>query len=135
MHRIVQFIVNFKYLRNFTSRLLRVLGCDIPKTVRVGKNLKFPHGGMGVIIHPMTKIGNNVRIYQHVTIGRTDVWNEQPSSDFTGVEIRDNVIVCAGATVLTVGSGTIIGANAVLTKSTGANEIWAGSPAKCIGKR
>ena len=36
---------------------------------------------------------------------------------------------------LVVGKGTIIGANAVLTQSTGENEIWAGIPAKLIGKR
>lgn len=140
MQRMVQAIVNFIYFRNFTSRILRVFGCDIPSTVKLGGGLKLPHGGIGVIIHPMAKIGNNVCIYQHVTIGRTDIWNDKPSAEFTGVEIQDNVIVCAGAVVITnsslvVGSGTIISANAVLTKSTGINEIWAGSPAICIGKR
>ncbi len=138
--RLIQLIVNFTYFRNFTTRVLRVFGCDIPSTVRLGEKLKLPHGGMGVVIHPMTRIGNNVRIYQHVTIGRTDIWNDKPSKDFIGVEIQDDAIVCAGAVVLTksyliIGSGTIIGANSVLTKSTGVNEVWAGNPAIRIGKR
>jgi len=36
---------------------------------------------------------------------------------------------------LRVGSGTVLGANAVLLQSTGENEIWAGIPARCVGKR
>ena len=40
-----------------------------------------------------------------------------------------------GEDKLIVGKGTIVGANSVLTKSTGENEIWAGVPAKRIGFR
>lgn len=74
---------------------------------------------MGVVIHPSTKIGRNVKIYQQVTIGRADIWNNKPAPDFKGVSIGDNVIICAGAkiitsTQITIGEGTIIGANAVL---------------------
>lgn len=36
---------------------------------------------------------------------------------------------------MTIAKGTIVAANAVLLCSTGENEIWAGVPAKCIGKR
>jgi serine O-acetyltransferase len=36
---------------------------------------------------------------------------------------------------VTVGRGTVVGANAVLARSTGEWEIWAGSPAKCVGTR
>lgn len=36
---------------------------------------------------------------------------------------------------LVIGKGTVIGANSVLLSSTGENEIWAGVPAKCVGKR
>lgn len=140
LQRDVQIIVRFIYFRSFTSRLLRIFGLDIPKAVKIGKDLELQHGGMGVVIHPMTTIGDNVRIYQHVTIGRTDIWNDKPSSNFSGICIQDRVIICAGAVVLTktslvVGSGTIVGANSVLTKSTGVNEVWVGSPAICIGKR
>jgi serine O-acetyltransferase len=37
--------------------------------------------------------------------------------------------------VLRVGRGTMVGANAVLLESTGEDEIWAGIPARCVGKR
>jgi serine O-acetyltransferase len=50
-------------------------------------------------------------------------------------------VLCAGAVVLfgddgmTIGAGTVIAANAVLTCSTGQGEIWAGSPARKIADR
>ena len=50
-------------------------------------------------------------------------------------------MVCTGAKVLGadgllyLGSGTVVGANAVLTQSTGENEIWAGIPAKMVRKK
>lgn len=92
------------------------------------------HGGIGVVIHPKTVIGRNVKIYQQVTIGRGDIWNATPGKEFKGVTICDDVIICAGAKIITsgeliIGKGCIIGANAVLSKSTGENEIWAGVPA------
>ena len=54
--------------------------------------------------------------------------------------IQDDVIFCADCVVLSkdkliVGRGTVVVANAVLACSAGENEIWAGVPAKCIGKR
>jgi len=57
------------------------------------------------------------------------------------VEIGDGVLlfpgskVLGGAGVTTLGAGTIVAANAVLMNSTGENEIWAGIPAKLVGKR
>ncbi len=138
--RLVNFIVNLKILPSLSRRTLRLFGIDIHKSVKIGEKLSLPHGGMGVVIHPSTIIGNNVRIYQQVTIGRSDIWDERPSTDYSGVVLSDNVIICSGAKVITnktliVGRGTIIGANSVLTKSTGENEVWAGIPAQLIRNR
>lgn len=140
IQRIVEILVEFKYFRSLTSRVLRVFFVDIPGSVKIKGRIILPHGGMGVVIHPNTIIGDNVRIYQQVTVGRADIWNEKPSESFKGVEIGDNVILCAGAKVLTeaylkIGAGTIVGANSVLTKSTGDNEVWAGVPARFIRMR
>lgn len=140
IQRIVEILVGFKYFRSLTSRVLRVFFVDIPGSVKIKGRIILPHGGMGVVIHPNTIIGDNVRIYQQVTVGRADIWNEKPSESFKGVEIGDNVILCAGAKVLTegylkIGAGTIVGANSVLTKSTGDNEVWAGVPARFIRMR
>jgi serine O-acetyltransferase len=128
------FLVNLYFIKGLSSRILRCLGCDIPKTVQRGSGVRLPHGGLGVVLHPSTIIGDNVSIYQQVTVGRSDIWNCLPSENFKGVEIKDGAILCAGAKIVTatslvVGSGTIVGANSVLTHSTGDNEIWAGIPA------
>ena len=74
-----------------------------------------------------------------MTIGKQRPWDESMKEG--GVYISDEAILCAGAKILfgeealIVGKGTIVGANSVLTKSTGENEIWAGVPAKRIGFR
>lgn len=135
--RIINILANTKKTKFISFRLLRIFGVDIPCTVRIGSNFILAHGGIGVVVHPKTVIGMNVKIYQQVTIGRSDIWNSTPRKEFKGVTICDNVIICAGAKIitsgdLTIGKGCIIGANAVLSKSTGENEVWAGIPAKKI---
>jgi len=121
--------------------LLKLLGSEIPLSVPIGENCILEHGGHGVVIHSKAKIGSGVRIYQGVTLGRADIYLPSDVSKFEGIEIGDNVILCPGCKVLCkdgilrVGNGTVVGANAVLLQSTGENEIWAGSPARCVGKR
>lgn len=121
--------------------ILKLLGSEIPRSVPVGSNFILEHGGHGVVIHSKTRIGNNVHVYQGVTLGRADIHIPAEQSKFEGIVIEENVILSPGCKVLckegilTVGKGTVVGANAVLLQSTGKNEIWAGIPARCIGKR
>lgn len=122
-------------------RLLKLLGSEIPCSVPVGYDFILEHGGHGVVIHSKSVIGNNVHIYQGVTLGRADIHIPAENSNFKGIVIEDNVILSPGCKVLckegilTVRQGTVVGANAVLLQSTGQNEIWAGMPARCVGKR
>ena len=122
-------------------RLLKLLGSEIPCSVPVGSDFILEHGGHGVVIHSKSVIGNNVHIYQGVTLGRADIHIPAENSKFKGIVIEDNVILSPGCKVLckegilTVRQGTVVGANAVLLQSTGQNEIWAGMPARCVGKR
>ncbi len=121
--------------------LLKLLGSEIPLSVPIGPGFILEHGGHGVVVHSKAKIGSGVHIYQGVTIGRADIYLPSERSEFDGVEIGDNVILCSGCKVLCkegilrVGDGTVVGANAVLLQSTGDNEIWAGAPARCVGQR
>lgn len=121
--------------------LLKLLGSEIPVSVEIGEGFLLEHGGHGVVIHSKSKIGSGVHIYQGVTIGRADIYQPMDKSKFEGVLIEDDVILCPGCKVLgkegilKVGTGTVIGANAVLLESTGDYEIWAGSPARCVGVR
>jgi serine O-acetyltransferase len=120
---------------------LKVLGVEIPRAVKIGPGFLLHHGGMGVVIHPKSVIGARVGIYPGVTLGRADVYRPASASAFEGIVIEDDVILGAGAKVLCdqgflrVARGTVLGANAVLLESTGENEIWAGIPARLVGKR
>ncbi|MBK5107967.1 MAG: hypothetical protein JJE12_07535, partial [Anaerolineales bacterium] len=88
-----------------------------------------------------TVIGDRVKIYPGVTIGRSDIHHPIEQSSFEGIVIEDEVILASGGKVLCevgtlrVRRGTIIGANAVLLTSTNEGEIWAGVPAKLVGQR
>lgn len=121
--------------------LLKLLGVEIPIKVPVGNDFELVHGGVGTVIHSSSVIGNRVKIYPGVTLGRADIYRPMSVSDFQGIVIEDEVILCPGAKILCkqgimrIGRGTVVGANAVLLESTGEMEIWAGVPARFIGRR
>jgi serine O-acetyltransferase len=135
------------YLRNkplvgrWAYYLLKFLGVEFPPSVQVGEGLLLEHGGFGTVIHSRTVIGDRVKIYPGVTIGRADIYLPADQSAFEGVIVEDDVILSPGSRVLGkdgilyVRRGTVVGANAVLLQSTGEWEIWAGVPARCLGKR
>ena len=130
LHLVVQVLA--QQLRHRYRRLM---------PVEIGQGLEIAHGGFGIVIHPSTKIGNSVKIYPGVTLGRSDIYQSHEHSSFQGILIDDNVILSPGCKILAktgvlkVGRGTVIGANAVLLESTADSEIWAGIPAKKIGER
>ena len=125
----------------FAYYVLKLLGVEIPRTVQIGEDLLLEHGGFGVVVHPNTVIGNRVKLYPGVTLGRADVHLPAKESAFKRIVIEDDVLLAPGSKVLgksgelRVARGAIVAANAVLLQSTGECEIWAGVPAKCIGKR
>ena len=97
---------------NHTARFLTAI--DIHPGARIGKNLFIDHGF--TVIGETAIIGDNVTIYQCVTLGGTN-----PTNGVGGKRhptIRDNVIIGSGAQVIgpiTVGARARIGANAVVT--------------------
>ena len=121
--------------------LLKLLGAEVPRSVELGEKVTLVHGAFGLVVHPNTRIGDNVKIYPGVTLGRADIHLPIEDSAFKAIVIEDDVILSPGAkvlckeAVLRVGKGSVVGANAVLLKSTGEGEIWAGVPAKPKGKR
>lgn len=129
-------------LGRVAKEALALYGVEFPAPVEVGSGLKLLHRGFGTVIHPSTRIGNNVTIYHGVTIGRGDPWIAGDESPVGGIIIEDDVVLCAGAKIicndgiLTVKRGTIVGANAVLTRSTPEpGGVWAGMPARRIKDR
>lgn len=121
--------------------LLKFIGVEIPTCVPIGIDFELAHGGFGVVIHSRTVIGSRVKIYPGVGTGRADIHKPASASLFQGIILEDDVILAPGCKVLgkegylRVGRGTVVGANAVLLNSTGDDEIWAGVPARLIGKR
>lgn len=115
------------FFRKIYTKLISLCGADIPNSVIVGENVSFCHNCLGSVIYDGTEIGNDVLIYQNVTIGQADVFTAEPAS----FEICDGAILCAGAKILgkkrlVVGKNTIIASNAVLLCSTGEDEVWGG---------
>ena len=113
------------------SNISRFLtGIEIHPAVKIGKNLFIDHG-MGIVIGETTMIGDNVSIYQGVTLGGTK-WEKKKRHP----TINDNVIIGAGAKVLgpiLVGKNSKVGANSVVTKNVPSNSTVIGIPARVIG--
>jgi serine O-acetyltransferase len=130
-----------KWIGKLAYLLLKILGVELPRPVPIGSKLEIAHGGFGIVVHSKTKIGNRVKIYPGVTLGRADIYKPAAESRFESIVIEDDVILSPGCKVLCkegtlrVGRGTVVGANAVLLESTGEGEIWAGMPARRVGKR
>lgn len=128
-------------LGRLAKECLALYGVEVPASVEIGANLRVLHRGFGTVIHGSSRIGDNVTIYHGVTVGRADAWIPGSESKMQHVEIGSGSVLCAGAKVLckdgvlTVAPGTIVGANAVLIRSTRPDEIWAGAPARKIGNR
>jgi serine O-acetyltransferase len=132
--------------RGLTSRkIIRqvmawVLYIDLPWNVEIGENFQLLHRGAGVIIHPATRIGNNVTIAPYSGTGQLYPMDPWPMEEWPKVIIEDDVLIGVDVKVLapreglTIGKGTIVGAGSVLNQSTGPNEVWAGIPARCIRK-
>lgn len=128
-------------IRAVREIMLLVAGLEVQAGTKIGKDLQLQHRGMGVIIHPSTVIGDRVTLYHQVTIGRKDAHIPEEETEMESIVIGDDAILFPGSKVLggpgvtTVGARTILAANAVLTQSTGEDEIWGGIPARKIGDR
>ena len=100
-------------------------GIDINSGAVIGEYFFIDHG-TGVVIGETTVIGNNVKIYQGVTLGALSTRGGQKlSGKKRHPTVEDNVTIYAGATVLggntVIGEGSVIGGNTVITSSVGKN--------------
>ncbi len=114
---------------NHFSRFLT--GIDIHPGAKIGSRLFIDHG-LGVVIGETAEIGDDVTIYQNVTLGGTDPVNDSGKRHPT---IGNNVIIGAGAKVIgafKVGDRARIGSNAVVTKAVADGATMVGIPAKPV---
>ena len=97
---------------------MRKTGIEIHPGAKIGKGFFIDHGN-GVIIGETAEIGNNVTLYQGVTLGGTG--KEQGKRHPT---VKDNVMISAGAKVLgsfTIGENSKIGAGSVVLSAVPPN--------------
>ena len=120
------------FLARFVNHLGRFLtAIDIHPGAKIGRNFFIDHGF--TVIGETAEIGDNVTIYQNVTLGGTN-----PSDGVPGKRhptIGDDVVIGSGAQVLgpiTIGKGAKIGANSVVTKDVAEGATMVGIPAKAV---
>lgn len=115
-----------------TARARRRFGIEIHPAAKIGKGIFIDHG-VGLIIGETTEIGDNVTIYQGVTLGGTgkETGKRHPT-------IKDNVMICSGAKILgpvTIGEYTKIGAGSVVLKDIPAHCTVVGVPGRIVRMR
>jgi serine O-acetyltransferase len=119
---------NLFLIARFISQISRSMtGIEIHPGARIGKRFFIDHG-MGVVIGETTIIGNDVLLYQGVTLGGTGL--EKGKRHPT---IGNNVVIGTGAKVLgniAVGDNAYIGANAVVIKDVPPNSTVVGVPGR-----
>ncbi|MGX5218476.1 MULTISPECIES: serine O-acetyltransferase [Pseudomonas] len=134
LHRVAHalWVNGWKWLARVVSNFGRWLtGIEIHPGARIGRRFFIDHG-MGIVIGETAEIGNDVTLYQGVTLGGTS-WNKGKRHP----TLEDGVVVGAGAKVLgpfTVGAGAKIGSNAVVTKEVPAGATAVGIPGRIIVK-
>lgn len=115
--------------RYISQKAARKTGIEIHPGATIGRRLVIDHG-TGIVIGETTEIGDDVLIYQGVTLGGTgkDVGKRHPT-------IENGVMISAGAKVLgpiTVGEGSRVAAGAVVLKDVPPNSTVVGVPAKVV---
>ena len=120
----------YKLVARWISQFSRFLtGIEIHPGASIGQGFFIDHG-MGVVIGETTEIGDDVTIYQGVTLGGTgkDHGKRHPT-------VRDGVVVGTAAQVLgsfEVGEGAKIGAGAIVVKDVPPNSTVVGNPGRAV---
>ena len=132
IHRLAHLLYRLRipFIPRLISQLSRLLTqIEIHPGAKIGKRFFIDHGA-GVVIGETSEIGNNVTIFQGVTLGGTG--KERGKRHPT---IGNNVVIGAAAIVLGaihIGDNSRIGAAAVVTKDVPPNSTVVGNPAKIV---
>ncbi len=135
MHRIAHWFwkKGFKLLARIISHINRFFtGIEIHPNAKIGRRFFIDHG-MGVVIGETTEIGDDVLMYQGVTLG--GVSHEKKKRHPT---VGNNVVIGAGAIILgpiTIGDGARIGAGSVVIEPVPPGATVVGVPARVVLSR
>ncbi len=132
MYRFAHFMYlhNYKLVARLVSQFAKFLtGIEIHPGAKIGSGVFIDHGE-GVVIGETAEVGNNVVLYQGVTLGGTgkDRGKRHPT-------IEDGVMISAGAKILgpfTVGKNAKIGAGSIVLKPVPANATVVGVPGRVV---
>jgi serine O-acetyltransferase len=108
--------------RIMTEHVHSLTGIDIHPGAKIGKNFFIDHG-TGVVIGETTEIGDNVKMYQGVTLGALSFPKDEKGDIIKGIKrhptIGNNVVIYSGATLLgaeaVIGDNVVIGGNVWIT--------------------
>jgi serine O-acetyltransferase len=134
LHRVAHWLWEGRlfFLARLVNHLARFLtAIDIHPGAKIGKRFFLDHGFS--VIGESAEIGDDVTIYQHVTLGGTN-----PTTGVGGKRhptLCDGVVVGSGAQILgpvVIGKGAKVGANSVVTKDVAAGQTVVGIPAKAV---
>ena len=134
-HRVAHtlFKWHIPFLPRFISHISRFLtGIEIHPGARIGKGFFIDHG-MGVVIGETSVIGDNVTLYQGVTLGGTSHLRAKRHPT-----LGDNVVVGVGAQLIgdiTIGENSKVGAGSVVVSSVPANATVVGVPGRVVAVR
>jgi len=130
LYRIARFfwVHNLLFLGRFLSHIARFLtGIEIHPGAKIGKRFFIDHG-MGVVIGETAEIGDDVLLYQGVTLGGTTLEKRKRHPS-----IGNYVVIGAGATILgpiEIGDGAKIGAGSVVVKPVPPGATVVGIPGR-----
>jgi serine O-acetyltransferase len=134
-HRVNHWLWNrhMRLLARLFSQISKFLtGIEIHPGAKVGKNFFIDHG-MGVVIGETAEVGDNVTLFQGVTLGGTG--KEKGKRHPT---LGNNVVVAAGAQILggiTIGDNVRVGAGSVVVRPVPADATIVGVPGRIVARR
>ena len=126
---------------HFAARSVKMLNwaiykCLLPAEAIVGKGLILEHHALGIVIHPQVTIGDNCRIFHHVTLAaECPIGSPHRITLGNGVSIgAHSIIIAREGHSLSIGEGSVVGAGSVVTKDIPSGEVWVGNPARFLKK-
>lgn len=134
LHRVAHFfwVLGLPFVPRFLSHISRqITGIEIHPGAEIGKDFFIDHGS-GTVIGETSEIGDNVTIYQNVSLGGTSLKQEKRHPT-----VGNNVVIGAGAKLLgpiKIGDNVRIGANSVVTKDVPPNSVVVGVPGRIVAR-
>ncbi len=134
LHRVAHFFweIGLPFVPRYLSHIARqITGIEIHPGAEIGRDFFIDHGS-GIVIGETAKVGDNVTIYQNVTLGGTSLKQEKRHPT-----VGNNVVIGAGAKLLgpiIIGDNVRIGANSVVTKDVPPNSVVVGVPGRIVSR-